>query len=731
MGEEKDLRCEASSPGEESAAPQDASARVDFGEFPPTSYEEWREAAIAALKGAPFEKSMFTQTYEGITLEPLYTMEHVEDIVSAKAFPGECDMLRGVTASGYVSHPWKIAQPCDFHTPAEGNKLIRHELEKGTTSITLCIDEAAQCGSGSKDSAINGGGLPIETLGDVKTLFEDADLKKYELNVCAGASSALLVAYISEAAKQLGFPLSDLHGCIGSDPIGSYLELGTLPCELDQIFDETAHAIYHAKRHSPKLRTVFLRGDVYHNGGANAVQEVAYVMASAIEMIHAMQVRHLDAEDFAHHVRFSFSLGSNFFMEIAKIRAARVVWAKIMDAFGGSESAKKANIFGRTSFFTKTVYDPYANMLRNSSEAFSAVVGGVEGLTVGCFDEAVRPGDEFSRRVARNAQIMLQEEYGLLQPVDPAGGSWYLESLTDTLAGKVWEAIQEIQASGGMIACVKEGHVQSSINDVLKQRFKKLASRSDRAVGTNMYPNTTEQPLSANAAGCACERGERIQTLKTFCENRDREKLRLALDDIDGKSLEGGELIRLIAEAGNAGAALEEIRRTLDGDTPGEPEITPIHAHRWTEQYEEMRHRTETYRDRTGDNVRIFLANMGPIPQHKARADFITGFMEVGNFQVLKNDGYPTVETCAQAAAESGGDIAVICSTDATYPELVPPLAKRIREKKPSMKVFLAGAPAEEFKQSYLDAGVDEFISVRSNCLEVLTSLQKAKGMFS
>jgi methylmalonyl-CoA mutase len=435
--------------------------------------------------------------------------------------------------------------------------------------------------------------------------------------------------------------------------------------------DEMALAIKTAKDSSPKLRTVLLRGAVYHDGGSNAVQEAAYVMAGAIELIYAMQERGLDIDDFARSVRFEFEQGSNFFMEIAKIRAAREVWARIASEFSAGDpdpETLKANIFGRTSFFTKTYYDPYVNMLRNSTEAFSAVVGGVDGLTVGCFDEAVRSGDEFSRRTARNAQIMLQEEFHLTAAIDPAGGAWYIESITESLASKIWETIQDVQSRGGMLACVKSGYVQKAVGDVLQERFKKLSTRSDRAVGTNMYPNLTETPLS--------------------------------------------------------GAV-----KFTPPSAPAGTEITPILAHRWTEQFEETRLRTDGYKSRTGDNVKIFLANMGPVSRHKARADFITGFMEVGGFDILTNDGYKTTDECADAAIASGADIAVVCSTDATYPELVPPLTRRIKEEKPSMKVYLAGAPAEEHKQSYSDAGVDEFISVRSNCLSVLNDIQKAKGM--
>ncbi|MDR1510788.1 MAG: acyl-CoA mutase large subunit family protein [Synergistaceae bacterium] len=627
-------------------APGTGLADADFGEFQPNSYEEWKAAAEATLKDASFEKSMFTKTYEGITLEPLYTRDHSPAPDAAKSFPGEEPMLRGTSEDGYLGETWEIAQDSTRGTPEETASEIRHELERGATAITFRAD-----------------GMSAE---DVKKALEGVDVKKYPFHVYTGASCEAVRFF--EDAVSLS---SDLSGCVGNDPIGEYLSRGSMPKSFPALMDETAETMTRAAKASPNLRTILLRGAVYNDGGANAVQETAYVMASAIELVYALQERGLDIDDFSRRVRFEFGIGSNFFMEIARIRAARIIWARIAEEFSGGKPDReslKANIFGRTSSFTKTIYDPYVNMLRNSTEAFSSVIGGIDGLTVGCFDEAIRAGDEFSRRVARNSQIMLREEFHLRGPIDPAGGSWYIESLTDSLARKIWETIQDTQANGGMLACVKSGRVQNAVNEILQERFKKLAFRSDRAVGVNMYPNTAETPLSG------------------------------------AKPLPG--------------------RKTRSGG-----DITPILPHRWTEQFEEMRMRTEAYKDKTGDNVKIFLANMGPVSQHKARADFITGFMEVANFDVLKNDGFQTTDECADAACALGADIAVICSTDAAYPDIVPPLARRIKEKKPSMKVLLAGAPAEEFKQQYSDAGVDDFLSVRSNCLAVLSGIQKAKGM--
>jgi methylmalonyl-CoA mutase len=699
--------------------------RVDFSEFPPTNYDEWKDAAVAALKGAPFEKSMYTQTYEGIKLEPLYTAEHTKDLAFARTLPGEPPMIRGTRASGYIASQWEVAQESDSPLPASANEIARHDLDRGATTITPRLDEATRDGLDSAAPAADGG-VALSTLSDVSNFLKGIDIEKHPIHAYAGSSGAALLGFFSEAARLAGFSVSDLHGCIGADPIGAYLERGVTPRGFDRLFDEAAGTILYARKNAPRLRTLLLRGIVYHNGGGNSVQEVAYAMASAIEMIRALQDRGVDIDAFAGHVRFEFSLGSNFFMEISKIRAARVVWARIAESFGGSGKSLEANIFGRTSFFTKTVFDPYVNMLRNTTEAFSGVVGGVDGLTVGRFDEAIHSGDEFSRRVARNSQIMLQNEFHLLHPIDPAGGSWYIESLSDTVAQKVWETIQSIEGSGGIISNARDGKIQAAVDDILQQRFRKLAGRADRAVGTNMYPNTAEAPLTYSETEAKPTASERERDLKLAKSGRSDTDVKSAVESISKRS---GDLIELIIGAAKAGATIGEISGALGAGSEPEARIAHVPEHRWTEQYEAVRKRTEAYRDKTGDNVKVFLANMGPIPQHKARADFISGFMEVGNFKILKNDGYPTVEECAEAAASSGADLAVICSTDATYPELVPPLAASIKKKKSSMKVFLAGAPAEEFKQSYIDAGVDDFIHVRSNCLAVLTDLQKAKGM--
>lgn len=696
---------------------------VAFDEFPLPDYDQWKAEAEAALKGAPFDKRMFTPTYEGIQLEPIYTADCVKDLAEHQGFPGSGPYLRDSRSGGYLSRVWHIAQGCSVMDPVQANAEILQGLKKGATAVNLELNHGVLWGS--DEPCQEGRGICLADQADFDDLLRGVDLKTYPIYGACGASVAPMQGLLAGWIQRNGVDPKDLKGALGGDPLAALAQDGSLPCGLDKLYDEMASSIRWADAWAPELKTVLIRGDVYGAAGASAVQESACVLASAIAVIRAMAERGISLKVVCAHMAFSISLGANFFMEIARLRSLRSLWAHVVQAFGGDEEDQKIHLFARTSSFTTTAYDPYVNVLRAITQAFSGVLGGVEALSVGCFDEAVRPASEQARRIARNQQIMLQTEFDLLQPVDPAGGSWYVEALTHQTAAKTWEMVQSIEAAGGMAKALEAGTVQSEIAKVLQQRFKKLANRSDRAVGSNMYANTLETPLDQEPFDFEAFAASRAKALKARRSSADDDAVKAALGQIGQ-----GCLFCALSAAFEAGATLAEVRNVLNGDSVSEFSLEPMAAHRWTEQFEALRKRTEDYRARTGSNVKVFLANMGPIPQHKGRADFSTGFMEVANFEVLKNDGFPTVEEAASAALASGADVAVICSTDATYPEIVPPLAKAIKASNGAMKVFLAGAPAAEHKESYLEAGVDEFIHVKADCLAILTEIQKNRGMF-
>ena len=699
---------------------------VPLDEFTPPTDEEWKAACEALLKGAPFEKKMFTKTYEGITFDPMYTRKHTEDILPKGVMPGMGDYLRGVDAAGYIGKPWGIAQACDETLPAENNELLRHEHDKGATIYHIVLDTASRTGVDARQAeAVGDTGTSVTTVEDMHVLLTGLDLAKFPLYVYAGANAVPLLALVAAARRASGEDMAEVRGIVGADPIGALVADGKLPASLDAHYDSLAAAARWATVNAPHLRTVFVRSDVYSNGGANDVQEVASVLATATAYLRALCERGLTIDEAASQIAFAFSMGANFFLQIAKLRAVRPLWAQIVGAFGGSAEAQKMRIHARPALFFKTIYDPYVNMLRNTTEIFSGVVGGIDSFESAPFDEPIRKGDEFSRRIARNVQIMLQEEFGLLQPIDPAGGSWAVETLTRQMKEKIWAEFQRIEKEGGIVAALRAGSLQESVAAVLAARFKNADLRRDRIVGNNMYPNMTETLLETRAEDTAALKAQRTADIDAYLSDIDVKHLGEAL-----ASLRQAHSVDHAVEAALAGATIAELMTAVT-EGNGAETVTAIAPHRWSERFEALRQRTEEYKAEKNDNVKIFLANMGPIPQHKARADFTTGFLQVGAFEVLGNDGFKTVEEAADAARASGADAVVICSTDATYPEIVPALAPKLHEVLPKARVFLAGAAPKDLLETYKEAGIDEYISVRANCYEILESLQKQKGMIA
>ena len=700
---------------------------VPLDEFTPPTYEEWKEACITLLKGAPFEKKMYTKTYEGITFDPMYFRKDTEDILPKESFPGMGDYLRGAQPSGYVGKPWGIAQVCDETLPEENNELLRHEQEKGSTIYHIKLDSASlKAEDVRKATAPGDEGVSVTTLDDMHTLLNGLKLDKYPVYLYAGESALPMLSLFAGALKASGQDLTKIRGIVGADPLGELTAKGKNSKDIESLYCDMAKCAKWAVKHAPGLKTVFVRSDVYSRGGANDVQESAYTLATAVAYLRALLERGLTIDEAAGQIMFGFSMGANFFLQIAKLRALRPLWAQIVEAFGGSKEAQRMHIHARPALFFKTVYDPYVNMLRNTTEIFSGVVGGVDSFESSPFDEPIRKGDEFSRRIARNVQIILQEEFGLLQPIDPAGGSWAVETLTKQMKEKVWAEFQVIEGKGGMLAALQEGYPQSEIAAILAARFKAAETRKDRIVGNNMYPNMTETLLDPRPEDVEENRKQRTAQVEAYLADIDEafkaEKLK-ALQNGDGC------LVSLAIEAAQAGATTAEIAAALAGKES--ETVTAIAPHRWSERFEALRKTTEAYKAEHNDNVKIFLANMGPIPQHKARADFTTGFLQVGAFEVLGNNGFPTVEEAAQAAKESGADAVVICSTDATYPEIVPQLAPKLHEVLPKATVFLAGAAPKDLLETYNEAGIDEYISVKANCYKILQLLQQKKGMIA
>lgn len=719
--------------------------QVTFDEFTPPTYEEWVDACNALLKGKPFDKLMYTKTYEGITFSPIYTLRTGPDaqdaILPTDDYPGMGDFMRGQKVNGYKEEPWGIAQSCDEALPKENNELLKHEIDRGSTVYNVRLDASTLHGIDVTDAEKPGEtGVSLTTLEDVHNLLDGLDLAKYPFMMYTGESALAPLAMVAAAVKAQGKDVSALHGVIGGSPLTQLLTDGKNKESLEKAYDQMAETIRWARKNAPSVATVFITSDVFSLGGAQAVQEIAYTFGVAVAYVREMLKRGISIHDIAQSFYFGFNVGATFFIEIAKLRAARQVWSNIMKAFGAEEEDRSMKIHAKPAFFTKTIFDVGVNMLRNTTEAFSAVVGGVDTYENAPYDDTVRKGDEFSRRIARNLQIMLQEEFGMLRPIDAAGGSWAIEKLTKEMAEKIWAEFQKIESLGGMTKAIEEGYPQKEIRAVLEKRFKALDLRKDRAVGNNMYPLMGEVLLEARPEDTKAIKQELGDAAKAYRADLDLAFRSQALAEL--KAAGEGEVVNKAAAAAAAGATIGEINEVA-GSAEGSVAIEKIDAHRWTERFEALRFDTEEYKEKTGKNVEIFLANMGKIPQHKARADFSTSFLQVGEFNVHLNNGFQDDEDkpgsrwdkCVEAlkaGADDKGtpyDVAVICSTDATYPEDVPALAPRLKEVLGDGTLFLAGAAPKDLEETYRKAGVDDFISVKANCYEILRMLQKKKGM--
>ena len=691
--------------------------QVTFDEFTPPTYEEWVDACNALLKGKPFDKLMYTKTYEGITFSPIYTLRTGPDaqdaILPTDDYPGMGDFMRGQKVNGYKEEPWGIAQSCDEALPKENNELLKHEIDRGSTVYNVRLDASTLHGIDVTDAEKPGEtGVSLTTLEDVHNLLDGLDLAKYPFMMYTGESALAPLAMVAAAVKAQGKDVSALHGVIGGSPLTQLLTDGKNKESLEKAYDQMAETIRWARKNAPSVATVFITSDVFSLGGAQAVQEIAYTFGVAVEYVREMLKRGISIHDIAQSFYFGFNVGATFFIEIAKLRAARQVWSNIMKAFGAEEEDRSMKIHAKPAFFTKTIFDVGVNMLRNTTEAFSAVVGGVDTYENAPYDDTVRKGDEFSRRIARNLQIMLQEEFGMLRPIDAAGGSWAIEKLTKEMAEKIWAEFQKIESLGGMTKAIEEGYPQKEIKALLEAR-----------------PEDTKAIKQ--------ELGDAAKAYRADLDLAFRSQ---ALAEL--KAAGEGEVVNKAAAAAAAGATIGEINEVA-GSAEGSIAIEKIDAHRWTERFEALRFDTEEYKEKTGKNVEIFLANMGKIPQHKARADFSTSFLQVGEFNVHLNNGFQDDEDkpgsrwdkCVEAlkaGADDKGtpyDVAVICSTDATYPEDVPALAPRLKEVLGDGTLFLAGAAPKDLEETYRKAGVDDFISVKANCYEILRMLQKKKGM--
>lgn len=696
-------------------------------DFPVPSFDEWKKQVEAELKGESFEKKLVTKTYEGIDLKPIYTSNDIKDIPFLNNYPGFENFVRGTKASGYHSSGWEIAQEYSNALPEELNEVLRYDLQRGLNSININLDLPTQLGidaDQSKPGEVGKGGLSISGIRKMQVLFDNIDLTEHPIHINAGFSALPFTLLFAAFTRELRLSLMNLKGSITSDPYDFLLKYGYLPFSFKQIFDEIKFSTQLMIRSNSPIRTIGISGLNFTNAGASAVQELAFTFATAVEYLDEMINRGLAVDDVVKRMKFTFGISTFYFMEVAKFRAARILWNNILEQYNVTEENRKIFIHGKTSTYNQTIIDPYVNMLRTTTEAFSGVVGGVDALTTNPFDEVLNIPDNFSRRIARNTQIILKEESHLDQVIDPAAGSFFVETLTAQLAESAWKLFQQIDESGGMYKAIENGFVQDEIHKIAEARKKDYTKRKSVLVGVNMYANPKEELAKPKSPDYETIYKKRVEYIQRYRINGDDQKHKNILDKLqliaDTKSY---DLVEAAIEAYIDGAAIGEVASSIRSAGKEEIKVKQLNIHRASEIFEELRFASEKYRKNRGNKPKVFLAVMGPLKQYKARADFSRGFFEVGGFEVIyPSQGFNNTDEVVNAAINSSAEIIAICSTDETYPELVPPIVKGIKEISPNKIVVLAGYPKDQIEQ-HKQAGVDEFIFLGADVHQILSGL--------
>lgn len=624
-------------------------------------FEDWQKKAAASLKGKPIE-SLYTNTYEDIMLKPLYTKEDFPDQL-AGALPGEPGYRRGIHPFGYQSESWHISNRLFYKDLTELKEKMDSALAKGQNAISFEV---------KPDLFLDPRGL-AEFFASYKN--------DYPLSLNAGLLQTPLLAALSVSCKEAGAS-SEVSGFVAADPVAEASLNGGLPKEEQEFFAEWAKVLEEADQQLPQLKTVLANTVPYHDSGASAVQELAAGISTGVYLLQQLLDQGWELKKALSKFVFHFAIGSNFFMETAKLRAARILWSKIAEAYGAEPGDQKMVLSAETSRYTKTIFDPYVNMLRTGNEAFAAVLGGIQYLHTGSFEEATGTVSAFSERVARNTQLVLKSEAHLEKVADPAGGSWYIESLTNELAEKAWNLFLELDGMGGIYEALRSGWLQEQIAKTADAREQDVFKRKKSIIGTNFYANLSEavsQPLV-----------------------KDRKS------QYFGGTL--ADSVRMIESGDSLLKRLEEIEQSF----------TPLESKRLSQPFEKLRFRANGL-EKMGQRPVVGLICLDQLKKHKPRADFISGLLSAGGIHALRSDEIHTVQEALEFIKASSAKQFIICGDQTSYNSFGPELALEIK-KEYDVKLYLAGIP-EERESEWHTAGIQDFLHVRSNAYQSLSSI--------
>lgn len=670
--------------------------------FPPVTKSEWIAKVEADLQGAPVEGLRSTAP-GGIQLEPLYTDEDV-DGSNAPGLPGIYPYVRGASPLG----GWLIRQEYDDPRPSVCKEMIRQDVERGVEALWLQLGPRNGC--------------RVLTVDQLDELLGGLDLSATSVWVDGGADALAVASGWLALARRRQVPYTALSGGLGFDPVGLLVRNGGLHGGLQARFAELRDLGSWCSHNAPGLRAANVSSAPYDGGGASAVQELAYTIATGLEYLRQLTKGGLSVDAAARQIGFSYAASGDFFVQVAKLRAARWLWAKVVVTAGGEPQAAAMQIHCRASDFTMTQRDPWVNMLRVTAECTAAILGGAQSIATTPFDSAIGPPDELARRLARNTQVVLREESHLGKVADPAGGSWFIEHLTNDLARAAWDEFRSIEAAGGIVAALGSGKLVDALGEVADAREKGLARRQTPIVGVSEFPNLHEVDVERDSIPA-----EEIQRLlKASIDALDIgahvEGLRALVQTANDASRESGALTDACLGLTLGGADMYSVATALQHGQP-DLHVEPILQWRAAEVWEQLRERS----DRSDMRPRAFLANLGTTASHKARSTWARNLLAAVGIEAGVNDGFTDVKALAAGWEQSSAALAVICGSDEDYATMLEPAVGALK-KAGCPVVLVAGRPRDR-DGALRKAGVSDFVFVGADVLTSMTRVLDSIGV--
>lgn len=678
-----------------------------------TNKDEWRALAEKELRGRAVD-DLNWQTLEGIEVKPLYTEEDTRDLPHMGTLPGFGPFTRGVKATMYAGRPWTIRQYAGFSTAEESNAFYRRNLAAGQQGVSVAFDLATHRGYDSDHPRVVGdvgkAGVAIDSVEDMKILFDGIPLDKVSVSMTMNGAVIPVLASFIVAGEEQGHDKSLLAGTIQNDILKEFMVRNTYIYPPKPSMRIISDIIEYTSNEMPKFNSISISGYHMQEAGANLVQELAYTIADGREYVRAALDAGMDVDKFAGRLSFFFAIGMNFFMEIAKLRAARTLWHRVMTEFGAkSERSKMLRTHCQTSGVSLQEQDPYNNVIRTAYEAMSAVLGGTQSLHTNALDEAIALPTDFSARIARNTQLVLQEETGVTNVVDPLAGSYYIESLTNELVEKAWALMEEVEEMGGMTKAVESGMPKLRIEESAARRQAMIDRGEEVVVGVNKYRKDKEDPIDILDVDNHAVREAQIARLQKMRETRDEAACQAALDELTRRAASGeGNLLEAAVEAARARASVGEISMAMEKEFGRHrAEVKTLAgvygaAYEGDEGFAAIQKSIEDFAEEEGRRPRLLVVKMGQDGHDRGAKVIATAFADIG-FDVDVGPLFQTPAEAAQDAIDNDVHVIGISSQAAGHKTLAPQLVEALKAEGAEDIIVICGGviPQQDYEFLY------------------------------